>query len=143
MFYNMLMLGSDLKEKRHLSNKGIKFKSINYSMKTHTLIVKSEKSYIKIHIHEILYLKAAGAYTQIICEGKPCITIPKLLKEFESKLTENNFFRISRSFLVNIDHCTKINFNGKTTLELINTECLEVSSPRKKLLKEYFCKSEF
>lgn len=110
-------------------------------MRDKAIIIKSEKSYIKVNINEILFCKASGAYTEIFREGQPFITTPKLLKEFEIKLVDFNFFRISRSIFVNLDHCIKINNNGTITIELSNGELLDVAASRRKRLKEQFCKT--
>lgn len=75
---------------------------------------------IKIfNLSEIEYLQADGSYTIFYFINKKSITVSKNLKSFESILSEDNFYRIGRKHIINLD-CVKVynkQSGGKITME--------------------------
>lgn len=66
-------------------------------------IVNHDFREIKIaDFNEIIYCKAEGNYTRIYFENTS-ILVTKVLKHFESCLPSGAFFRIHKSYLVNIN----------------------------------------
>ena len=102
------------------------------------IVIKTESKFKKIFIDEILYCRAEGAYTRIILNNEEFIT-SKLLKEIEGNLAEYNFFRINKSYLVNLDHCFELLTGEKPELVLSNNIKLSVSRLKMKLLRKEFC----
>lgn len=103
------------------------------------IIVKTKGKYVKIFVDEILYCKAEGAYTIFYLENDKEFCSSKLLKEVEKALADNNYFRINRQYLVNLDHCYELITGKNPTLVLSNDLRLSVSLPKMKLLREQFC----
>ena len=69
--------------------------------------VKSENSYQKISLSEILYVKGEGAYTRIQkVDGRHVVRA--LLKEFEFLLNRKGFIKTHRSYIVQLDKIDKI-----------------------------------
>jgi len=56
-----------------------------------------------IPINEILYIKANSPYAQMYLEDGSNIFCSEPIKYFDNKLSNYNFFRIHRSYLVNIE----------------------------------------
>ena len=79
-----------------------------------TLSISSNNGYSLINIDKILWCEASGNYTIIIMEGKRQLVASKQLKHYESILIGAGFFRIHRSFLVNINQIYKI--KGSTVI---------------------------
>ncbi|AXT58108.1 DNA-binding response regulator [Aquimarina sp. AD1] len=68
------------------------------------IFVKSEYENIKIELGLIKYIEGLKDYLKIhITTGKPKLTLMSF-KAIQSKLPENNFIRIHRSFIVNINY---------------------------------------
>lgn len=65
--------------------------------------VKSEYKLVKIEKHRIQYIEGLKDYIKIYTEGepKPILTLMSL-KEMEGKLSETQFVRVHRSFIVNM-----------------------------------------
>ena len=103
------------------------------------IVVKTSGKYKKLFIDEILYCKAKGAYTKIYLNNNEEFFVSKLLKEVEELLANYNFFRINRSYLVNLSYCHEILTNGTRELVLFTGEKLAVSRSMFKLLVEKFC----
>lgn len=78
-----------------------------------TICLKSHKDFYYLNIKNILYLKADNNTTDFYMEGGKIINAYKTLKVFENSLPEN-FYRIHKSYIININCISRINF-GKST----------------------------
>nr|WP_287937561.1 LytTR family transcriptional regulator DNA-binding domain-containing protein [Algoriphagus sp.] len=63
---------------------------------------------VPIPFNEILYLKADGLYTKVFTKVKSYL-VRDILKGFEDKLPEEQFIRVHKSFLVNVNHVSSFN----------------------------------
>ncbi|MGB0177365.1 MAG: LytR/AlgR family response regulator transcription factor [Owenweeksia sp.] len=68
---------------------------------TNYFFVKREGSLIKLSVDDILYAQAFDNYCNVITRNDKFL-ITHTLKSVEEKLEKHNFFRIHRSFLVNL-----------------------------------------
>jgi two-component system LytT family response regulator len=67
-----------------------------------------------IKISSITFIEPVGNYSKIVtAEGKHCLVL-KTLKQWEEELPDNNFVRIHRSSIVNIEHLDHIEKNPET-----------------------------
>ena len=72
------------------------------------LFILLDSQYKFINIKNILCINAAGDYTELtLTDGKNGITV-KSMKEWEYRLPEQNFCRIHRSTIVNIEYIERI-----------------------------------
>jgi two-component system LytT family response regulator len=102
------------------------------------IVIRTEVKFKKIFIDEILYCKAERSYTKIYMNNEEFIT-SKILKEIEEKLADYNFFRINKSYLVNLDHCYELFPGEKPEVVLSNNTKLSVSRLKMKFMREVFC----
>jgi two-component system response regulator LytT len=65
------------------------------------ILLRDKGKLVRVKLDEIIYMKASGTYTYIFFEGKRML-VKKLLKEILPKLPEENFFRVHKSYIVNI-----------------------------------------
>ena len=84
------------------------------------LCLKSYKDFRYLDTDEILYLKADNNATDFIMKDGTTISAFKTLKTFESKLPRN-FIRIHQSYILNVDHVSRINY-GKSICALKSGE---------------------
>ena len=74
------------------------------------IFIKTNSHIVKIFTDEILWIEALGNYVNINTErGKH--TIHTTMKALVQKLSEDNFVRVHRSFIVNIEHVSAIQGN--------------------------------
>lgn len=102
------------------------------------LAVEAEGEIIYLEPKEILYMYRDEKLTKILTKTKEYNTKTPL-KDLESRLVPYRFFRIHKSYLVNLDFVTKLTpwFNGAYQLELEGTqEMLSVSRNYVKSLRE-------
>jgi two-component system, LytTR family, response regulator len=84
-----------------------------------------------LKVEDILYFEADGSYTTVFT-GNQTIVVSKKLKEFDTLLdTDSRFFRIHRSYLVNVLHIKKYNKKESNTLYMVNDAILPLAREKK------------
>jgi two-component system LytT family response regulator len=111
-------------------------KSYEYSDSIYVRLNNYASRFIKIS--SITFIEPVGNYSKIVTiEGKHCLVL-KTLKQWQEELPDNNFVRIHRSSIVNIEHVDHIEKKSNTIhrafLKNIS-EPLEVSRRYAKKLK--------
>ncbi len=95
------------------------------------IILTTMEGYYPVKIEEIIYCKADDSYTHFFLpDGKHHI-VSKQLKEYEDLLEHHNFFRIHKSFLINLNHIEKILKADGTSVVMSNKDELPVSLRKK------------
>lgn len=97
----------------------------------HKLVLSTMEGYYPVRLEDIIYCKAQDSYTHVYLKDGKHYVVSRLLKEFERLLTEHNFFRIHKSYLINIDHIEKILKSDGVTVTMSNREQLPVSFRKK------------
>lgn len=86
---------------------------------------------IFIKIDDILYFEADGSYTHVIT-NKEKYLVSKKIKEFHELLTnDSRFFRVHRSYLVNIQQIKKYSKKDGATLVFENNKVIPVAREKK------------
>lgn len=81
-------------------------KSYEYSDSIYVKLNNYASRFIKIS--SIIFIEPVGNYSRIVtCEGKHCVVL-KTLKQWQEELPDNNFVRIHRSSIVNMEHVDHI-----------------------------------
>jgi two-component system, LytTR family, response regulator len=101
-----------------------------HKLRQHKIAVRTQKGLNVIDIENITYLEGSGRYTNIYFKYGKSITVAKLLKLFENCLPQN-FFRIHKSYLVNINSISEFKTNHKLKILLENGVELEIAKRRK------------
>ncbi len=95
---------------------------------------------IFVEINDILFFEAARAYSHVFLVDGSKITVSKPMRVFEDILNNRNFFfRLHRSFLVNLNYIKKYH-RGESIITMDNNTQIVVARERKQdfenLLKE-------
>lgn len=106
-----------IEEKKH---------SENASNNTNKLMVSHSKGFTLIEFNEIIFLEAAGNYTDFYLTGNRKIISSRTLKDYDDILDKNVFFRISRSAIVNLHHVKEYN-NTDENLTLTENHKIHIS----------------
>ena len=83
----------------------------NSSLKEDILFLKTDYRIVKVSIPQIRYVEAMSEYLKVWIEGeaKPIITLLSM-KKMEERLPEN-FMRIHRSYIINLNKIQEVNKN--------------------------------
>lgn len=103
------------------------------------ILVTQNKKQIIIKVEEIKYISAEGLYTEIHMRDNKKYLLRKLLKDWEKVLPEENFFRIHRSMIINLECVEKVEkwFNRTYKVYLLGVEKhFDISQRSSKKLKE-------
>jgi two-component system, LytTR family, response regulator len=71
------------------------------------MLVKSEGKLILLHTRDIDWIEAWGDYVRLHCKGKTHISRQKI-SEIEQRLDQQQYFRINRSAIINIDRMKEL-----------------------------------
>lgn len=110
-----------------------KYKNLFQSKQTQNntyLFVKSEGRQVKINFTDLLYVEGLKDYIRLYMKTEK-IMILETMKSFENKLPEN-FKRIHRSFIINLDYLSSIEGNSV----YINQKILPIGETYRKEMKE-------
>jgi DNA-binding LytR/AlgR family response regulator len=96
------------------------------------------QSFIKIPLNEILYLEADRAYCKVICKTGQAHLLSSSMNHVHEQLPQENFMKVHRSFVINIDSITGFEGNmvkiGKVEITMNNKAKDELTS-RLKFIK--------
>ncbi|WP_428228642.1 LytR/AlgR family response regulator transcription factor [Flavobacterium sp.] len=106
--------------------------SVEEQPATDRIFVKSEGKIIKLLLSEILYVEAQGDYLKIVTASASFST-QLTLKSMDEILNKTIFFRVQRSFILNLEAVRSVNGN---TVELINGKSIAVALNKKEELFE-------
>jgi two-component system LytT family response regulator len=93
---------------------------------------------IFVQTEDIIYLKADRSYTEFHMKDGKCITVSKNLKEYDSISMDQNFFRIHRSYIINMLEITHYLKSEGGFVVLSNGEKIPVSPDKKSLFLNMF-----
>ena len=78
-------------------------KEVSNSEETSTrFFVKGDKKHHQIDLNDLLYIEAYGNYTKLFLKGEMIVSHEKI-SHYEAILSEGNFLRVHKSFIVAID----------------------------------------
>jgi two-component system LytT family response regulator len=72
------------------------------------IVVHVADGYDIVDINKIMYIEALDSYSKIKLTGNQTYVASKSLKDFEELLTEKGFYRVHKSYLINVRHMIKI-----------------------------------
>ena len=97
------------------------FENENSPVVKNSIFVKKDHLLIKIRFDELKWIKAERNYVELHCDDKMHLT-RSTLKEFLDKLPQDKFIQVQRSYAVNIDHITALEYSalfiGRTEIPL-------------------------
>ena len=103
----------------------------NIANNFHKLALPIKDGFVFIKPETIIRCEAQGNYTMFFLEEGKKILVSKTLKIFDDVLREVNFFRISRSHLINLKHVYRYNRHKSPTVILSDGSELPIAEARK------------
>ncbi|MGD8782235.1 MAG: LytTR family DNA-binding domain-containing protein [Ignavibacteria bacterium] len=101
------------------------------------LAMPTHKGIIYININEIILFKGDRNYTQVHLNNGQKITSSRNLQEFENQLKGANFFRIHKSYLININYVKMLHKESGCYVEMINGYSVAVPKSRKESFMQF------
>jgi two-component system LytT family response regulator len=93
--------------------------------------IPTYQGFILVPLQEILYCQSQSNYTQLYLTQKRRLTASYTLKHYDDLLSEHNFFRAHKSFLVNLAHVTQYKKGDGGTIVMSDNMEIELSRRNK------------
>lgn len=82
------------------------------NLPSQSMMVKAGSKLERVDLEDVLYVESMGDYVKIFCKAKEHPVITQMtMKSMEEKLPDNKFFRVHRSFIVNVEQVQVIERN--------------------------------
>jgi two-component system, LytTR family, response regulator len=101
------------------------------SQHNHRIALSTLEGLLFVNVKDIVYCESSGPYTKFIFKEGDKIITSKHLKEYEDLLSGYEFFRIHKSYLVNLQEIKKYIRGEGGQLIMSNGSTLSVSKQRK------------
>lgn len=99
--------------------------------KKERIVLPTQEGFEVIQLEELIWCQGDGAYTRFNMTDNRQFLVSKMLKDYDSLLQNQGFFRIHRSYLINLNHVVRY-FKGKGgDVELTDGSVLAVSRDKK------------
>jgi len=122
----------------HLENL---YQSIHNPNAPHKKIaIPTSDGFILQPIEEIIYCQAVGNYTQFHLTNKKKMLSSYTLKQYDDLLSEFNFFRAHKSYLINLDHVQQYKKGEGGTVLMSDGMEVEISRRNKESFVQLFKK---
>lgn len=95
------------------------------------IAIKTSRGIEFLRMEDILCCIAHGRYTKILTINGKEFLLTRVLKEIESCLPDNDFFRTHKSYLINLNHITQYQKNKETPITLVNGMKIQLAKRRK------------
>jgi two-component system, LytTR family, response regulator len=95
------------------------------------LCLPTLKGFIILKLDDIIYCAAERSYTLFHIEGQKPVVVSKPLIEYENILNDTSFFRVHKSFLINLKHVKEYQRGEGGTAIMSNNAEIEVSRRKK------------
>ncbi|WP_408037166.1 LytR/AlgR family response regulator transcription factor [Tenacibaculum aestuarii] len=111
--------------------------SFNKKFNRRKITINTDGKLVFLSEDEILFVESDGNYSTIYTSGNKKIVVTKKLKEIDSLLPEDHFFRIHNSYIINLNKIKEfLKSDGYVVLE--NNHKIPVSRQRKSDFLEKF-----
>jgi two-component system LytT family response regulator len=101
------------------------------SQNNHRIALPTLEGLLFVKVSDIIYCESSGPYTQFFLKQPNKILTSRHLKEYEDLLNGYNFFRIHKSYLINLHEIQKYVRGDGGQLIMSNGAALTVSKQRK------------
>lgn len=102
------------------------------------IILRNADSIFLVNIKDIIYCRSDGNYTRIHCSTCNEIMVSSTLKDYEEILCDYGFFRLHKSYLVNVKYISRFDKAEGGSVILEGDISIPVASRKRELLLEMF-----
>ena len=96
----------------------------------------SSNGFVIKSLQDLIYCEADNTYTKFFFKDATMIMVTKSLSYYDQLLSDCDFIRIHKSFLINLHHIISYSRTDGGTIKLTNQIILDVSKRRKEILIE-------
>ena len=113
------------------------FPTANFS-KNYQPVLLTDRKKKQIIIRDVVMLEGEGNYTYVHLRCGKKILLSKTLKEFCELFQQNDFARIRKSYLVNLNYLKEVDLSGDISVTMQTGQRIEISRRRKSEFQQQF-----
>ncbi len=101
-------------------------------------VIYTDRQKTPIIIKDVMMLEGEGNYTYVHLSNGKKILLSKTLKEFCELFQQNDFARIRKSYLVNLNYLKEVDLSGDVSVTMQTGQRIEISRRRKSEFQQQF-----
>lgn len=109
----------------------------NFS-KNYQPVLLTDRNKKQIIVRDVVMLEGEGNYTYFHLKCGKKILLSKTMKEFCELFEQNDFVRITKSYLINLNYLKEVDKLGELTVIMQSGQRIEISRRRKNLFNQNF-----
>lgn len=109
----------------------------NFS-KDHQLVILTNRNKKQIIVRDVVMLEGDSNYTYFHLKCGKKILLSKTMKEYCELFEQNDFVRITKSYLINLNYLKEVERMGELTVIMQSGQRIEISRRRKNLFNQNF-----
>ena len=113
------------------------YPSANLTANLQSVLYTNRKK-TSIIIKDVMMLEGEGNYTYVHLSNGKKILLSKTLKEFCELFEQNDFARIRKSYLVNLNYLKEVDLSGDVSVTMQTGQRIEISRRRKMEFQQQF-----
>ena len=102
------------------------------------IVLRTQENIYLVDLQDITHFESDGCYTKIFKSGGEQILISKNLKEFDEMLSDSGFYRVHKSYLINLLHISRFEKQEGGYIILTNGVKIPVASRKREELLDLF-----
>lgn len=101
------------------------------------IVLSTFEGYYPVRPEDIIYCKADDSYTHFFMQTGQRYTVSRHLKDYEATLGPFNFFRIHKSYMINVNHISMIKKADGVSVLMSNNVELPISCRKKEAFIDF------
>ena len=101
-------------------------------------VIYTDRKKTPIIIKDVMMLEGEGNYTYVHLSNGKKILLSKTLKEFCELFQQNDFARIRKSYLINLNYLKEVDLSGDVSVTMQTGQRIEISRRRKTEFQQQF-----
>jgi two-component system, LytTR family, response regulator len=98
------------------------------------MVLKTQENIFLLDLQNIIHFESDGCYTRVYTtEGEP-ILVSKTLKDYDEMLSGSSFYRVHKSYLINLNHIRRFERQEGGTIVLTGNHKIPVASRKREEL---------
>ncbi len=124
---------AEQKRNQLIMNKNLEILMSNFrnNFQEHQIAISSSDGFVFVKVSNIIYLESEGAYTYFFLKHNEKIITSKNIKEYEELLADHQFFRVHKSYIINMAEIIKYVRGEGGYVLMSNNVSIDVSRRRK------------
>ena len=113
------------------------YPTANFS-KNYQPVLLMDRKKKQIIVRDVIMLEGEGNYTYFHLKCGKKILLSKTMKEYCELFEQNDFVRITKSYLINLNYLKEVEKFGEMTVIMQSGQRIEISRRRKNLFNQNF-----